>query len=212
MFERANLEMTEEASLRCRLKHQSRVVDGATPNAHEETVVRVQCGKPTSAQAGLGHTSAMSTVELPSVASNSPSTRMHEVAPRPARSSHDGREGPTCRAEKTGYCLREGRTFLAGGVDQAARIEPRLTGPEYVSLAAALACQLTRRQRHQFPSAMQMLWDPDAWIEIEHEVHHLERVGRSLALSWRMVDHRWARSALFGIEDAVAIRRAGSCC
>src|ERR671937_2520460 len=125
-------------------------------------------------------TIAISCVELPSVASDRASARMHGVAPRLASWSYYRRERPTRGEQKTRHCLREGRTFVAGGVDQAALVEPRLTGREDLSLAAALEYELSGGQRHQLLSAMQMPWRPDAWVEVEHQVHKLECAGRPL--------------------------------
>src|SRR5947209_9263167 len=130
---------------------------------------------------------------------------------RPARNPglHDGRERPAGWQQEGGHYLREGPAVVAGGVDQTARIDPRLTGREHLDVALALECQLAVCHHHQLLSAVHVPWCPDAWIEVEQHMHQLECSGRPLDSNRGMVDGRGARSARSGIQDAVIVGGAG---
>jgi hypothetical protein len=56
---------------------------------------------------------------------------------------------------------------------------------------------------------MHVPWRPDAWIEVEDDVHELECTGRPLNRNRGMVDRRGARRARNGIQDSVIVRGAG---
>jgi len=105
---------------------------------------------------------------------------------RPRRSVgglYDRSERPTCWKQERDHYLRKVTAVVAGGVNHSARIDPRLASREHLGVAMALERHLAGRHDHQLLSAMYVPWCPDAWVQVEQQVHQLESARRPLDLN-----------------------------
>ena len=95
----------------------------------------------------------------------------------------------------------EGGAVVTGGMDHAARVDPRLTGREHLDVAMTLARQLAGRHHHMLLSAMHVPWRPCLWIKIEQQMYQFEHTNRPLHRNRGLVDGRRARTVSTAVES-----------